>query len=262
MNCLQTFAAPDRHLCYGIYQASFPSQSWAGLFRPCAAQRLFLQYALPNLKKIIYVDADSMFLRPVADVWSEFTKFNDEHICGLAREADEAYQGGYTKGFRPLYPPPAGLNSGVFFVHLERMRRLPWIDLLSELLRDYNKFVTLGDQDLLNIYFHFQPNAYYRLPCSFNYRTDTCKWNCSDANQHGIAILHAHRMILTLPNVKHPFRNLFESISGLHMSEFRPNDTSLLYLFENAVLSNNRDIRCCQTADIFTAGLKSLTNPV
>jgi UDP-xylose:glucoside alpha-1,3-xylosyltransferase len=253
---------PDRHLCYAIYQATFPSKNWTNLFRPCASQRLFLPYALPHLNKIIYVDVDSVFLRPVFEIWNEFIKFSDEHIGGLAGEVEEAYQGGYAKYKhfkRPLYPRPAGLNSGVLFMDLEKMRQIPWLKLLSDALSTYKAYIKLGDQDLLNIFFYLRNTTYYRLPCSFNYRTDNCPFNCSEASQNGVAILHANRKIINLKNVKHPFRNIFEAISSLNVTDLRViSETKLTRLFERAILSNNKDIKCCRSADMFTAGLKAL----
>lgn len=37
---------------------------------------------------MIYVDTDTLFLKPVDDLWSEFTKFNDSQISAMAAEDD------------------------------------------------------------------------------------------------------------------------------------------------------------------------------
>ena len=51
----------------------------------------------------------------------------------------------------------AGLNSGVMLMNLTRLRANPWIEDLAKILKNYKEHVRLGDQDLLNILFHFKP---------------------------------------------------------------------------------------------------------
>lgn len=50
---------------YEIIELKFPEENreiWIKLFKPCAAQRLFLPSLLPHLDSVIYVDCDVLFL--------------------------------------------------------------------------------------------------------------------------------------------------------------------------------------------------------
>jgi UDP-xylose:glucoside alpha-1,3-xylosyltransferase len=186
-------------------------------------------------------------------------RFSDKHIGGLTRESEGAKQSGYDT-FATLnkcpFPAPAGLNSAVFLMHLDRMRQINWTNSLTWILNNYVTCINLGDQDMLNIYFYFHNTSFYTLPCSFNYRTDHCIWDCFDASQHGVAILHANRQML-LRNVKHPHRSIFDIISRFGVEDFNPsNSVGLLNLLLNAVWTNlDRD---CRRSNILTRGLLNL----
>jgi UDP-xylose:glucoside alpha-1,3-xylosyltransferase len=215
---------PGRQLCYAVYRATFPTQNtvtWTNLFHPCASQRLFLADALPHVRQIIYVDTDTIFLHPVAQLWTHFNAFSDENLSGLVREAEAEDQGGYRVFATHPYPPPAGLNSGVFLMHLDRLRRIPWMCMMSRILEVYAKDIKYGDQDILNIFFYYQPKAFYTLPCSFNYRTDNCPYSCTDVPQNGVAILHASRGMLRRDSEIHPFKSVVQVIASSDIKKKR-----------------------------------------
>ena len=65
-----------------------------------------------------------------------------------------------------------GLNSGVMLMNLTRIRQLDWEKYILDIYHDYNTQLALGDQDILNIFFHFHPELLYLYPCNNNYRTD------------------------------------------------------------------------------------------
>lgn len=64
---------------YEIHSLTFPEANkdeWKKLFKPCAAQRLFLPSLLPHIDSVLYVDSDTIFLSPVQELWSLFPSFS------------------------------------------------------------------------------------------------------------------------------------------------------------------------------------------
>lgn len=54
-----------KEFSYEIFELKFPEENreiWIKLFKPCAAQRLFLPSLLPHVDSLIYVDCDVLFL--------------------------------------------------------------------------------------------------------------------------------------------------------------------------------------------------------
>lgn len=51
----------------------------------------------------------------------------------------------------------SGLNSGVMLMNLTRMREFDWINRLNPVLEKYRIALTWGDQDIINIIFHYHP---------------------------------------------------------------------------------------------------------
>ncbi|XP_072328334.1 glucoside xylosyltransferase 2 isoform X2 [Scyliorhinus torazame] len=135
---------------YNIYPITFSAgkpQEWKKLFKPCAAQRLFL----PN----------SMI--------------------------------------------PTGLR---------------WEELLYPLYHKYKNDITWGDQDLLNIIFHYNPEYLYMFPCQWNYRPDHCMYgsNCRGAEDQGVSILHGNRGVYH--DDKQPaFKVVYEAIRDFPFEE-------------------------------------------
>ena len=68
--------------------------------------------------------------------------------------------------FLCLFVP--GVNSGVMLMNLTRMREVKWLDEIVPYYKKYKYAITWGDQDLINIYFHFFPgivaDIYYYNP--------------------------------------------------------------------------------------------------
>ncbi|XP_057186419.1 glucoside xylosyltransferase 1 isoform X1 [Triplophysa rosa] len=194
---------------YSTHPITFPSENareWRKLFKPCASQRLFLPLILKDVDSLLYVDTDILFLRPVEDIWKFLSGFNSSHVAAMAPEHEEPRIGWYNRFARHPYYGRTGVNSGVMLMNLTRIRakhfkndmtavNLKWADLLMPLLHKYKLNITWGDQDLLNIIFHHNPESLFVFPCQWNYRPDHCIYgsNCNDAEQHGVYILHGNR---------------------------------------------------------------------
>lgn len=194
---------------YSIYPISFSvgnADEWKKLFKPCAAQRLFLPVILKDVDSLLYVDTDVLFLRPMDDIWSLLKSFNGTQLAAMAPEHEVPKIGWYSRFARHPFYGVTGVNSGVMLMNLTRIRRtlfknsmipsgLSWEDLLHPLYQKYKNHITWGDQDLLNIIFHYNPECLFIFPCQWNYRPDHCMYgsNCKGAEEEGVSILHGNR---------------------------------------------------------------------
>uniref|UniRef100_A0A1A8F639 UDP-D-xylose:beta-D-glucoside alpha-1,3-D-xylosyltransferase n=2 Tax=Nothobranchius korthausae TaxID=1143690 RepID=A0A1A8F639_9TELE len=194
---------------YSIYPISFSvgnADEWKKLFKPCAAQRLFLPVILKDVDSLLYVDTDVLFLRPMDDIWRLLKAFNSTQLAAMAPEHEVPKIGWYSRFARHPFYGVTGVNSGVMLMNLTRIRSrlfkngmipsgLSWDDLLHPLYQKYKNHITWGDQDLLNIIFHYNPECLFIFPCQWNYRPDHCMYgsNCKEAEEEGVSILHGNR---------------------------------------------------------------------
>ncbi|KAF3859571.1 hypothetical protein F7725_021970 [Dissostichus mawsoni] len=193
---------------YTVYSISFPSENaaeWKKLFKPCASQRLFLPLILKDIDSVVYVDSDILFLQPVDRLWAFLTRFNSSQLAAMAPEHEEPRIAWYNRFARHPYYGKTGINSGVMLMNMTRMR--------SMFFKKYKLNITWGDQDLLNIIFHHNPECLLEFPCMWNYRPDHCIYgsNCASAEEDGINILHGNRGVYH--DHKQPaFRAVYEAI--------------------------------------------------
>uniref|UniRef100_A0A3B5AJD7 Glucoside xylosyltransferase 1 n=1 Tax=Stegastes partitus TaxID=144197 RepID=A0A3B5AJD7_9TELE len=217
---------------YTVYSISFPSENaaeWKKLFKPCASQRLFLPLILKDVDSIVYVDSDILFLQPVDQLWGFLSQFNSSQLAAMAPEHEEPRIAWYNRFARHPFYGRTGINSGVMLMNMTRMRStffkndmtsvgLRWEELLMPLLQKYKLNITWGDQDLLNIIFHYNPESLLEFPCQWNYRPDHCIYgsNCASAEEDGIYILHGNRGVYH--DYKQPaFRAVYEAIKKVGM---------------------------------------------
>uniref|UniRef100_A0A4W3HI73 UDP-D-xylose:beta-D-glucoside alpha-1,3-D-xylosyltransferase n=1 Tax=Callorhinchus milii TaxID=7868 RepID=A0A4W3HI73_CALMI len=212
---------------YRIYPITFSvgnPQEWKKLFKPCAAQRLFLPMILKDVDSLLYVDTDVLFLRPVDDVWNLLKLFNSTQLAAMAPEHEIPKIGWYSRFARHPFYGAAGVNSGVMLMNLTRIRNkvfknsmiptgLKWDELLYPLYHKYKNYITWGDQDLLNIIFHYNPECLYVFPCQWNYRPDHCMYgsNCRGAEDQGVSVLHGNRGVYH-DNKQPAFKAVYEAL--------------------------------------------------
>ncbi|KAJ8382828.1 hypothetical protein SKAU_G00036060 [Synaphobranchus kaupii] len=213
---------------YTIFPITFPPENaheWKRLFKPCASQRLFLPIILKDVDSLLYVDTDILFLRPVEDVWAFLAQFNSTQMAAMAPEHEDPRIAWYSRFARHPYHGKTGINSGVMLMNMTRIRdklfkndmtsvALSWEDLLMPLLQKYKLNITWGDQDLLNIIFHHNPESLFVFPCQWNFRPDHCIYgsNCIPAEEEGVFILHGNRGVYH--DEKQPaFRAMYDAIN-------------------------------------------------
>ncbi|KAM5313401.1 glucoside xylosyltransferase 2 isoform 4-T4 [Glossophaga mutica] len=160
------------HRIYPITFSVGNSQEWKKLFKPCAAQRLFLPVILKDVDSLLYVDTDVLFLRPVDDIWKFLRQFNSTQLAAMAPEHEIPKIGWYSRFAQHPFYGSTGINSGVMLMNLTRIRTaqfknnviptgLAWEDMLYPLYQKYKNVITWGDQDLLNIIFYFNPALHH-----------------------------------------------------------------------------------------------------
>uniref|UniRef100_A0A3Q3JFB0 UDP-D-xylose:beta-D-glucoside alpha-1,3-D-xylosyltransferase n=1 Tax=Monopterus albus TaxID=43700 RepID=A0A3Q3JFB0_MONAL len=219
---------------YRIYPITFSvgnADEWKKLFKPCAAQRLFLPVILKDVDSLLYVDTDVLFLRAMDDIWSFLKSFNNTQLAAMAPEHEVPKIGWYSRFARHPFYGITGVNSGVMLMNLTRIRStmfknsmipsgLSWEDLLHPLYQKYKNHITWGDQDLLNIIFHYNPECLFIFPCQWNYRPDHCMYgsNCKEAEKEGVSILHGNRGVYH--DDKQPaFKVVYDAIRGFSFKD-------------------------------------------
>lgn len=110
------------HRIYPITFSVGNPQEWKKLFKPCAAQRLFLPVILKDVDSLLYVDTDVLFLRPVDDIWKLLRQFNATQLAAMAPEHEIPKIGWYSRFARHPFYGSAGVNSGVMLMNLTRIR--------------------------------------------------------------------------------------------------------------------------------------------
>ena len=53
-----------------------------------------------------------------------------------------------------------GVNSGVMLMNLTRLRKFGWEEYVLPIYKHYKLSITWGDQDIINIIFHYHPGKY------------------------------------------------------------------------------------------------------
>ncbi|KAJ8416350.1 hypothetical protein AAFF_G00356380 [Aldrovandia affinis] len=253
---------------FTVFPITFPPENareWKKLFKPCASQRLFLPIILKEVDSLLYVDTDILFLRPVEDVWAFLEQFNSTQMAAMAPEHEDPRIAWYSRFARHPYHGKTGINSGVMLMNMTRIREklfkndmtsvaLSWEDLLMPLLQKYKLNITWGDQDLLNIIFHHNPESLFVFPCQWNYRPDHCIYgsNCAPAEQEGVFILHGNRGVYH--DEKQPaFRAVYEAI---HKYPFGADPVqSLLRPLEEKLLAATHTY-CGRVRHLFTKTLQ------
>ncbi|CAL8338095.1 unnamed protein product [Arctogadus glacialis] len=263
-------AAVRSRVRYTLYPISFAGDQeaeWKKLFKPCASQRLFLPLILTDVDSLVYVDSDIVFLRPPERLWALLSRFNASQLAGVAPEHEEPRVAWYNRFARHPFYGATGINSGVMLMNLTRIRSayfkndltsvgLRWEELLMPLLQKYKLNITWGDQDLLNIIFHYNPDYLLEFPCKWNYRPDHCIYgiNCASAAQDGVHILHGNRGVFH--NLKQPaFKAVYDAIRQTNKYSFGADPNAALLAPLEAALLKTTNTYCGKSHALLTKTL-------
>ncbi|XP_029837193.3 glucoside xylosyltransferase 1-like [Ixodes scapularis] len=222
-------------ITYDLRLVMFPKKDfdkWKHFFAPCSSQRLFLPDMLLNEDAVLYVDADTLFLGPVEDLWDVFDKMNKSQMVALSYEAEDPTTNWYQQHAKHPYVPPFGVNAGVMPMNLTRMREFDWVSHMEALLKEYEGRIPWVDQDLVNILFSAHPDKLFLMTCRWNYRQDNCQFHSSCLGQTP-ALLHANRRCFLVPDrapaytAFHPVMRKYELGTSLERNFIDPLEREL-----------------------------------
>ncbi|KAM7287508.1 glucoside xylosyltransferase 1 [Ixodes scapularis] len=189
-------------ITYDLRLVVFPStnsEKWKKLFAPCSAQRLFLPDMLPDEDAVLYLDADTLFLNPIEELWDVFGKMNESQLIALVPEIEDEANNWYKLENEHPYVHPFGVNAAVMPMNLTRMRNFGWVSRMGPLLEEYEDRIFLGDQDLVNVLLSFHPDRLFLMTCRWNYRQENCMFHTSCAGETP-ALVHGSRNCSTDPD--------------------------------------------------------------
>lgn len=205
------------------YKPYFPSTKWENMYRPCSTLRLFMPLGLPKeVKKVIYIDTDSVLVGPLWKLWEEFTKFDHKARLGMSLESFHT-NGWYDE--HPEIPVPVkhGLNAGVLLMNVAKIRSdiSTWLSSMENIAEEQKNINRLGDQDILNQYLAQYPDQLHIFSCSFNFRPTFCQnlkhvneLGCPDINKFGVFLLHGSNFAMhTNASLYNYFFNAFQAFN-------------------------------------------------
>ncbi|CAG2162718.1 unnamed protein product [Oppiella nova] len=248
-------------ISYEIHLVSFPNtmnaEEWKKLFKLCAAQRLFLPDILKDIDSVLYVDTDVLFLTPVDQIWSVFDRMNGSQMAAMSPESEDFASSWYYRFAKHPYVERLGINSGVMLMNLTRMRDFHWTDYLEPYLSQYRLSIVWGDQDIINIIFHYNTDKLYLFGCHWNYRPDHCIYTrvCKEAEREGVHILHGNRGVFQ--SEKQPaFRAIYEAFRDFEFGT----DLSVLLNTMKTSLEKTTNTNCGKASHSFTLALETYLN--
>ncbi|VDO97581.1 unnamed protein product [Soboliphyme baturini] len=127
-----------------------------------------------NLKKVILLDTDLIFLSDIGSLWDMFELFNSEQCLGIAENLSNWYLRKQISGKLSRWPAKGtGFNTGVVLMDLETLRVLSWTSLYTQITKEQLKIINatqLGDQDVVNAIIKQYPEFVFQLPCVYNFQ--------------------------------------------------------------------------------------------
>ncbi|VEN59657.1 unnamed protein product [Callosobruchus maculatus] len=209
---------------------------------------------LKDVDSILYMDSDTLFLTPVETVWEHFHKFNATQMAALVPEHEDPNVGWYNRFAKHPYYGKLGVNSGVMLMNLTRMRAFQWKEYVVPIYKKYKLKITWGDQDIINIIFHYHPDKLYIYSCRFNYRPDHCMYTsvCKQAEKEGVAVIHGSRGFFH--SEKQPvFQAVYRSFEEFHLGGDVYKD---FYQQLESYLESAQNNNCGHVKDIFLKNIR------
>lgn len=239
----------------------FPESNvdWRKLFKNCASQRLFLPKMLPHLDALLYIDTDVIFLSPVEQLWySTFGQMNTSQLLGMSNEGEDASTNWYHRFAAHPYYGRYGLNSGVMFMNLTRMRQFEWNTRIEPAYLAHRDAIVWGDQDIINIILHHHPDRLFSTSCTINFRPDHCIYSstCKVINDQSetIKLIHGNRDAFF--NDKCPeFKAIFQTFQEFQFGQHSSHD--LIQMLINKLRTLTEKSKCYQIASILVDSVRS-----
>jgi len=162
----------------------------------CNHQFLFLPSILTDVRELLYVNTDTIFLRPPEHLWDSFSYFNTSQVAGFTYGVKPEKDSNIDRYKNMSLLEVRGLSTGVVLMNLTRIRK---IKLEVSMLDHFDSISS--DSDLhsapskLVSWFQNHTSTLYPLSCAWNYAPDNCMSgnNCRDAKQDGIFAVERSR---------------------------------------------------------------------
>lgn len=141
-------------------------------------------------------------------------------------------------------------------MNLTRMREFSWSEYVGPVYTRYRLQITWGDQDIINIIFHYHPGRLYVYGCEYNLRPDHCMYGggCPGAEEAGAAVVHGSRGFFHRPDRQPAFHLLYEAFQQFQVGQHDLHQDLLLPL--EAELDAVANTTCGRIRQVFTAGLR------
>ncbi|KAK7916156.1 hypothetical protein WMY93_011917 [Mugilogobius chulae] len=182
----RSVAAKFHYIIYPITFSVGDAEEWKKLFKPCAAQRLFLPPTHRTNLELICLCTRCLLLTPHwNDVWSFFQAFHSISIAAMAPE---------------VYFVSLEIDSVYCGFKSNRQHSASSIDLSCQSLEredisatDIHNVIYMYNEISDNIFEDYK--CLFIFPCQWNYRPDHCMYgsNCKGAEEEGVSILHGNR---------------------------------------------------------------------
>ena len=128
-----------------------PSDTYA-VWSTAIFYRLVLQYLLPNEKRILYLDGDTLIYKDLTKIYNY--NITDKYYVGML----EYKFFGYAKYFKEKFGNY--INTGVLLCNLEELRKGDITKKFVEFYRQYEKTIRFPVNDVLNIVSH-EKNGFF-----------------------------------------------------------------------------------------------------
>lgn len=165
-----------REVCFVELDGVIPKageQLVAHKWSPTVYARLYAPQLLPDAKRILYLDCDTLVLEPLRDLWNMDLEgrscaavsepFSALHKRNIGMKAEEAYY-----------------NSGVMIIDLEKWREEGALQHFFDVIARQNGHVSYPDQGVINEVYH---GRIYTLPAKYNFFTLYCDFSYEETNR-------------------------------------------------------------------------------
>jgi len=193
------------------------------ILKPCATERLLIPLMFPDLSEIVYIDTDTVFLRPPEHLFQLFNQFNEDQFISM-NVNNLAWKWLVPQGI-PIYKN--GFNSGVMLMDIQKARRPErnWLQRVLEIIDNYKEKLRFGDQDVLNILFASSPENIFDLPCHWNLLKNDCETKdagkCRLEQINEVSLVHGGGSIFIKP-VPSKLKLVYETFINFDMSTQLP----------------------------------------
>ena len=160
---------------------AYLTQKGVAHLQKCSMLRYFSHYIFTNFQSALWVDSDALFVNELREI-----NF-DEVMFGLV---SESYYGGWYVAHQVKYPGEFGVNTGVMWLNLNRMKQKKFVEKFEKNGHACKRprCGNLGDQDMLNEFLYDYPGEWRELDFGMNFRSAFGRKFCE--KRENVTIVH------------------------------------------------------------------------